>query len=57
MEDIKTFIENNSVNEGFLMDWYQSSVNEEDPPVWTDEHIHEVYGDFYLIPKEVMDKL
>lgn len=54
---IKEFIKNNSVDEGFLQDWYQSSVIETDTPVWTDEHIAEVSGDFYMIPKEAIDKL
>lgn len=56
MNDINKFIEENAVNEGFLSDWYQASVMD-DPPVWTDEHIAEVCGDFYLIPKEVIEKL
>lgn len=57
MDDkIQEFIKNNAVDEGFLQDWYQSSVSETDTPVWTDEHIEEVVGDFYLIPKEVVDK-
>ena len=56
MSEIKKFIEENSVSEGFLQDWYQASVTD-DPPVWTDEHIVEVCGDFYLIPKEAIDKL
>jgi len=56
MSDIKKFIEKNSVDKGFLQDWYQHSVTDE-PPVWTDEHIAEVYGDFYLIPKETVEKL
>ena len=51
------FIEENSVGEGFLSDWYQASVLDTDPPVWTDEHISEVCGDFYLIPKETVDNL
>lgn len=53
MKDIKKFIEENAVDEGYLFDWYQSSVTD-DPPVWTDEHIAEVYDDFYLIPKTVL---
>lgn len=57
MSDIKKFIEENAVDEGFLSDWYQASVIETDTPVWTDEHIEEVCGDFYLIPKETINKL
>lgn len=57
MDDkIQEFIKNNAVDEGFLQDWYQNSVLETDTLVWTDEHIEEVVGDFYLIPKEVVDK-
>ena len=55
MASIKDFIEENAVDEGFLQDWYQHSVTDE-PPVWTDEHIAEVCGDFYLIPKESVEK-
>lgn len=54
--NIIDFIKNNSVNEGFLQNWYQDSVIQTDTPVWTDEHIAEVFGDFYLIPKEIIDK-
>lgn len=57
MNEIKKFIEDNSVDEGFLQDWYQNSVLDTDPPVWTDGHIEEVCGDFYLIPKETVEKL
>lgn len=52
---VTDFVKENAVDEGFLQDWYQSSVSETDPPVWTDEHIEEVVGDFYLIPKEIVD--
>ncbi len=48
------FVKENAVDEGYLSDWYQASVTDE-PPVWTDEHIAELAGDFYLIPKEVID--
>lgn len=54
--NIVNFIKDNAVDEGYLQDWYQNSVLETDTPIWTDEHISEVYGDFYLIPKEVIDK-
>lgn len=56
-EEIKKFIDEQAVDEGFLQDWYQNSVLDTDPPVWTDEHITEVCGDFYLIPKESVEKL
>ena len=56
MDDINKFIEENAVDKGFLSDWYQASVMD-DPPVWTDEYIAEVCEYFYLIPKEVIDKL
>mgnify|MGYP004666438161 CR=1 FL=1 len=53
--NIVNFIKDNAVDEGYLQDWYQNSVLETDIPVWTDEHIAEVYGDFYLIPREIVD--
>lgn len=56
-EAIKNFIEDKAVGEGFLQEWYQASVDETQEPVWTDEHIAEVCGDFYLIPKESVEKL
>lgn len=37
---------------GYLTDWYITSVSENDKPVWTDEHIEELYNDFYVIPKD-----
>ena len=45
-------IKNNSVSESYLQSWYQDSVDESKPPIWTDEHIEELYKDFYLIPKK-----
>lgn len=54
--NIVNFIKDNAVDEGYLQDWYQNSVIQIDTPIWTDEHIAEVYGDFYLIPREVIDK-
>ena len=54
-ETTKEFIKENTVDEGFLQEWYQNSVLETDTPVWTDEHIAEMVGDFYLIPREVID--
>lgn len=42
----------NSWGEGILQDWYIHSVNPDDIPQWTDEHIEELCKDFYVIPKE-----
>lgn len=41
----------NAVDEGYLQNWYQDSIDEKTEPIWTDEHIYEVCKDFYLIPK------
>lgn len=54
-QDTVNWVHNTAVDEGFLSDWYQASVSSDDEPVWTDEHIHEVCNDFYLIPKESVD--
>lgn len=56
MDNVKKFIQENAVDEGYLQDWYQHSVTD-DPPVWTDEHISEAYNDFYMIPREVVENL
>lgn len=40
------------VDEGYLIDWYISSVDNSEP-VWTEAHIEELMNDFYLIPKGV----
>lgn len=45
------YISRQSVTESDLIDWYINSVDESEP-VWTEEHIHELFNDFYLIPKE-----
>lgn len=34
-----------------LHSWYQASIDETEPPIWTDEHLEELFNDFYLIPK------
>ena len=57
MNEIKMFIDEKAVGEGFLHDWYIHSVMDDDPPVWTEEHIAEMCGDFYIIPKESVEKL
>lgn len=43
---------NEAVDEGYLQDWYISSVSEDDEPVWTDAHIEELANDFIVIPKD-----
>lgn len=57
MKDVEKFVKDNAVDEGFLHDWYQNSVMPTDTPVWTDEHIEEMCRDFYLIPRDVVDKV
>lgn len=36
---------------GTLSDWYQASIDNTIPPIWTDEHLDEIFKDFYLIKK------
>ena len=49
------WIEENSVSERYLSDWYISSIDNTETPIWTDEHIEELCRDFWLIPKTRMD--
>lgn len=39
------------VTKQFLYDWYQASIDNTIPPIWTDEHIEELFKDFYLLKK------
>lgn len=39
------------VSKQFLYDWYQASIDNTIPPIWTDEHIEELFKDFYLVKK------
>jgi len=48
-------LETKSMDFGTLADWYISSIAEDVPPVWTEEHIEELLNDFYVIPKEEGD--
>ena len=41
-----------SVGIGYLCDWYQNSIMDNVPPVWTDEHLEELLKDFIVIPKD-----
>lgn len=50
-EETREYINEFAVSRGYLGDWYQQSINETQPPIWTDEHLDELYNDFYLIPK------
>lgn len=43
----------NEVDEAYLLNWYISSVSDEDEPVWTEEHIKELHNDFIVIPRKV----
>ena len=41
-----------SVDIGYLSDWYQNSIDDTKPPIWTDEHLEELTNDFIIIPKD-----
>lgn len=41
-----------AVGEGYLQDWYISSVVGDVEPVWTEAHIEELAKDFIIIPKD-----
>lgn len=41
-----------AVGEGYLQDWYISSVVGAVEPVWTEAHIEELANDFIVIPKD-----
>ena len=41
-----------AVGEGYLQDWYISSVVGDVEPVWTEDHIEELAKDFIVIPKD-----
>ena len=41
------------VDEGYLYDWYIHSVFGVNEPVWTEEHIKELYNDFIVIPRKI----
>ena len=45
------YISRQAVTESDLIDWYINSVDDSEP-VWTEEHVYELFNDFYLIPKE-----
>lgn len=45
-----------AMDEGTLVDWYISSIDETDPPCWTEEHIAELCKDFYVIPRTEEEK-
>lgn len=42
-----------AIDMNYLSCWYQDSVDETQEPIWTDKHIEELFGDFYLIPKDI----
>ena len=41
-----------AVGMDYLSDWYQNSIDDTKPPVWTDEHIYELVNDFLIIPND-----
>lgn len=54
-QEQKKKIEDLSVSEGYLTDWYITSVDG-NKPIWTEAHIEELFKDFYLIPKDGDEK-
>lgn len=57
-DSVKSFIVDESVKEGYLEDWYITSIwGDASPPIWTEGHISEMCKDFYIIPKETVDKI
>lgn len=46
-----------AVDIGYLSDWYQCSIDDTIPPIWTDEHLEELLNDFYIIPKSVQKEV
>lgn len=49
----RTIVENLAWDESTVDDWYLHSIaNDSESHVWTEEHIHELCKDFYLIPKQ-----
>lgn len=41
-----------AVGMGYLSDWYQNSIDDTKPPIWTDDHIYELVNDFLIIPND-----
>lgn len=41
----------NAIDMSYLQNWYQDSIDETKAPIWTDQHLEELFNDFYLIPK------
>lgn len=41
----------NAVDMSYLQNWYQDSIDQTKEPIWTDQHLEELFNDFYLIPK------
>lgn len=52
MPDVRLIDVNAALDAATLFDWFISSVSEDDTPVWTNEHIDELFGDFLVIPKD-----
>ena len=51
------FLKDNCVGEGYLQNWYIDSVDETQIPIWTEKHIEEMFNDFVLIPKGIVDNI
>ena len=59
LNDVLSFIQGaiwadghpNAVEMSYLQNWFQDSIDETKDPIWTDQHLEELFNDFYLIPK------
>lgn len=47
----KTFRISDAYDYGTLSCWYQDSIDENEPPVWTDKHIEELMSNYYVVPR------
>ena len=52
----RQFLDEEAHDEGELADWYIASVSKDDPPVWTEKHLKELVGDYWLIPRPMDER-
>lgn len=52
----RRFLDKETHDEGDLAEWYIHSVSQDDPPVWTKEHLKELVQDYWLIPRPMDER-